>query len=102
MKKINEGFICINCKKEIPATTKTCRNHCPHCFTSLHVDLNIPGDRKSNCKGKMFPISYEIRNNKFKILFKCTQCQKEHRNKKADDDEIIKLDGIIKNAICNS
>jgi hypothetical protein len=50
----------------------------------------------------MFPISYEIRNNKFKILFKCTQCQKEHRNKKADDDEIIKLDWIIKNAICNS
>ncbi|MBQ2600698.1 RNHCP domain-containing protein [bacterium] len=38
MKKINESFTCINCKKEIPLAAKTCRNHCPYCFTSLHVD----------------------------------------------------------------
>ncbi|NCQ81548.1 RNHCP domain-containing protein [bacterium] len=21
---------------------KTCRNHCPHCFVSLHVDGDVP------------------------------------------------------------
>ena len=45
MKKINESFICIGCKKEIPQAAKTCRNHCPYCFTSQHVDGLIPGDR---------------------------------------------------------
>ncbi|MBR4633927.1 RNHCP domain-containing protein [bacterium] len=22
----------------MPLASKTCRNHCPHCFASLHVD----------------------------------------------------------------
>ncbi|MBO7095209.1 RNHCP domain-containing protein [bacterium] len=38
MKKINETFICTNCGQEVPLASKTCRNHCPYCFTSLHVD----------------------------------------------------------------
>ncbi|MBR7037477.1 RNHCP domain-containing protein [bacterium] len=42
MKKINESFRCVNCGQEIPLAPKTCRNHCPYCFTSLHVDGNIP------------------------------------------------------------
>jgi len=45
MKKINESFVCIHCGEEIMQATKTCRNHCPKCFCSLHVDGDIPGDR---------------------------------------------------------
>ena len=38
MKKINESFICLNCGKKVEVATRTCRNHCPYCFASLHVD----------------------------------------------------------------
>lgn len=38
MRKINESFICVNCKKYVPEAQKTCRNHCPFCLTSMHVD----------------------------------------------------------------
>lgn len=96
MKKINESFTCINCGKEISQAAKTCRNHCPFCFVSLHVDWEIPWDRNTSCKGKMYPIAYEIKNGWMKIQFQCKDCEKLHRNKRADDDNIIKLDEYIK------
>lgn len=95
MKKINETFVCINCKKEIPLAQKTCRNHCPHCFTSLHVDGDIPGDRNTSCHGKMYPIQYFLANWTMKILFECERCHKEHWNKRAEDDEVENLDELI-------
>ena len=96
MKKINESFTCINCKKEISLAAKTCRNHCPYCFVSLHVDGNIPGDRSTNCGNTMYPIAYEIKNWGMKIQFQCKQCGKLHRNKRADDDQVENLDMYIK------
>lgn len=91
MKKINQTFICINCKQRVQPAQKTCRNHCPLCFTSLHVDEVTPWDRKSTCWGVMKPITYEIKNGQTKILFKCTKCGKSHRNKTAQDDDINEL-----------
>ncbi len=96
MKKINETFQCIWCKKTIEPAQKTCRNHCPFCFTSLHVDWNIPWDRSANCKWIMLPIAYQIKNWDIKILFKCTTCEKTHYNKKAIDDDIGNIDSFIK------
>ncbi len=96
MKKINESFICINCGREIPLAPKTCRNHCPYCFVSLHVDWNTPWDRASTCKWVMYPTWYQIKNSDYKILFVCSKCGKQHRNKRADDDEIINLPELIK------
>ncbi len=96
MKKINETFICINCKKQIQLASKTCRNHCPHCFVSLHVDWEIPGDRRSNCYGKMYPKDYFISNWTMKILFECEICHKQHWNKVAVDDDIEKLNNFIR------
>lgn len=96
MKKINESFICIDCGKTISQAAKTCRNHCPHCFASLHVDGDIPGDRATMCKDKMYPIAYEIKNGQLKIQFQCKACGKLHRNKRADDDEVDQLDTYIK------
>ncbi|MBQ7074619.1 RNHCP domain-containing protein [bacterium] len=95
MKKINESFTCIHCGQFVPLAPKTCRNHCPKCFCSLHLDDKIPGDRTSTCKGKMFPINYEIKNGEFKILFQCETCGKLHWNKKAEDDEIDTLLKIV-------
>ncbi len=91
MKKINEAFQCVHCKQYVSAADKTCRNHCPYCFTSLHVDGPIPWDRSSECWGKMFPVEYFLKHWERKILFKCSVCGKEHRNKLADDDEIMNL-----------
>lgn len=96
MKKINESFICINCGQEIPLASKTCRNHCPYCFTSLHVDWEIPWDRSSTCRWVMYPREYKIKDSDYKILFVCSKCGKKHRNKRAQDDEIVNLPGLIK------
>ncbi len=95
MKKINESFVCINCGKSIPQANRTCRNHCPFCFVSLHVDGDIPGDRKWDCCGMMYPTMYELRNWTIKILFECSKCGKKHWNKVSEDDEIVNLDKMI-------
>ncbi len=96
MKKINESFTCIHCGKQISQAAKTCRNHCPFCFVSRHVDGDIPWDRATTCGGTMYPIAYEIKNWQLKIQFQCRICGKKHRNKRADDDEVENLDSYIK------
>ncbi len=95
MRKINESFKCVNCWKIIPPARKTCRDHCPYCFVSIHLDKDIPGDRKSDCKWLMYPIFYEISNSQIKITFKCSKCGALHRNKAAEDDDIWNLDFFI-------
>lgn len=95
MKTINENFTCHYCWQQITKAPKTCRNHCPFCFASLHVDGDVPGDRATECKGEMYPISYEMKNSEIRILFSCTKCGKQHRNKRAEDDEITLLPGLI-------
>jgi len=87
--KNDGGFVCINCKKEIPPLGYTSRNHCPHCLHSLHVDLN-PGDRKNPCRGILKPISSEPSTDLkigYTINFKCEKCGAKTRNKSARDDE---------------
>lgn len=46
--EIDEEFQCENCKKEVKKLGYTCRNHCPYCLHSKHVDNN-PGDRAETC-----------------------------------------------------
>ena len=92
MKTINEAFDCIWCGKKIPPAKKTCRNHCPYCFTSLHVDGDVPWDRDTNCHGIMKPVELDFKmSGGSKILFQCITCCKQHRNKVADDDKLDKL-----------
>lgn len=89
---INEGFICISCQKNISPAEKTCRNHCPYCFSSLHVDGLIPWDRDTDCHGIMKPIAFDFKmSGESKILFHCLTCHKEHRNRVASDDNLSEL-----------
>ncbi len=85
----NEGFKCANCKRIVePATEGVCRNHCPFCLHSLHVDLDVPGDRANECRGLMAPIGME--NNKKKgtrILHMCKSCGQKSYNRTAPDDD---------------
>lgn len=89
---INTSFICKNCGHPNPPANKTCRNHCQKCLFSEHVDLEIPGDRASDCHGLMEPVGLDQSGKKgFIILHKCLQCGKECRNLTADDDNIDAL-----------
>ena len=47
---IDEEFECENCGKQVPKLGYSCRNHCPYCLHSKHVDVN-PGDRSEKCHG---------------------------------------------------
>ena len=90
---INEWFECIGCKKQILPAPKTCRNHCPYCFLSLHVDGSIPWDRDTSCHGIMRPITFDFKmSGESKILFECITCHKQHRNRVADDDDLSWLE----------
>lgn len=96
MKKINESFECVNCGKQVPLASKTCRNHCPYCFVSMHVDWDVPWDRSAICKWIMYPVDYQLKNSDYKILFVCSKCGKKHWNKRAVDDDISQLPMFIK------
>lgn len=87
--KKDEPFICDNCDYETPASIEgSCRNHCPKCLYSKHLDVD-PGDRLSDCKGLMMPIDLEIKGGKYRILHECKRCGFRRWNKAAMDDEII-------------
>jgi hypothetical protein len=86
---INESFICQNCGQDVqPLAQGSCRNHCPSCFHSLHLDIN-PGDRAANCGGMLVPVGIE--NNKKKgymVLHRCNTCGHTCKNKLALDDPV--------------
>ena len=92
--EIDEEFICENCGKKVPKLGYSCRNHCPYCLYSKHVDVN-PGDRAEECHGKLKPVGLEIDSKKgYVIIFECEKCGEIRKNKAAKDDnmdEIIKL-----------
>lgn len=91
-KMIDEKFICENCKMLVSKLHYTARDHCPHCLYSKHVDLN-PGDRLNTCLGLLKPIGIEKYRDTFKIIYKCQECSKYHKNIMAIDDD---MDLIIK------
>ncbi len=93
---IDENFICENCGKEVKPLGYTARDHCPYCLYSKHVDIN-PGDRANSCKGLLKPIGIEKFKDTYKILYKCTKCNQEHKNILAKDDdmeEVIKISKV--------
>ena len=91
--EIDEEFICENCGKKVPKLGYSCRNHCPYCLHSKHLDKN-PGDRQEECHGDMEPVGLEMNNKKgYVIVFKCKKCGMIRKNKAAKDDS---MDLIIK------
>ncbi len=91
--EIDEEFTCENCGKYVPVLGYSCRNHCPYCLHSKHVDIN-PGDRLETCNGDLEPIKVELDSKKgYIIIFRCKKCGAIRRNKSADDDN---MDLIIK------
>ena len=91
----NRGFTCRNrkCRKKVkPHGGGSCRNHCPYCLYSMHVDLAVPGDRLSECKGMMIPVGVEINKKKgARIMHVCEKCVYKAHNRMAPDDNWEKI-----------
>ncbi len=92
--EIDEEFICENCGKKVEKLNYSCRDHCPYCLNSKHVDVN-PGDRMESCHGTLEPIGVENNSKKgYVIVYKCKKCGAIRKNIAAKDDNmklIIKL-----------
>lgn len=86
--KINESFTCTNCKKEVQKNMDgSCRNHCTACLCSLHVDLEVPGDRLNQCQGIMKPVGIELNKKKgTRLIHMCQKCGVKNYNRTASDD----------------
>ncbi len=86
--EIDEEFICENCGAKVTKLGYSCRNHCPHCLYSKHVDIK-PGDREEKCHGLLEPIDVEINPKKgYVIVFRCIKCGAIRKNKVAEDDDM--------------
>lgn len=102
--KIDENFKCIHCGYEVEPLGYTCRNHCPKCLWSVHLDIN-PGDRLSDCMGEMEPISVETDSrNGYNIIHKCIKCGAVRKNKTAHEaavqpDDIKKIIALTVNRL---
>ena len=92
--EIDEEFVCEHCGAKVPALGYSCRNHCPKCLYSKHVDI-MPGDRQEDCHGLLKPIGIEMNSKKgYVIVYKCEKCGVIRKNVSAGDDNmnlIIKL-----------
>jgi Zn finger protein HypA/HybF involved in hydrogenase expression len=94
--KLDEQFICENCKQKIEKLKYTTRDHCNYCLYSKHVDIN-PGDRQNQCKGLLRPIGIEKFKNTYKIIYKCEKCNQIHKNIMANDDNMDLIIELSKN-----
>lgn len=84
----NEPFECENCGQRIMPRKTSCRNHCPYCMVSKHVD-HFPGDRANPCQGLMDLVSYQLTSHKGLVLeFKCRRCKKHTKNVAAHEDPV--------------
>ncbi|MBX9704519.1 MAG: RNHCP domain-containing protein [Silvanigrellaceae bacterium] len=87
--KRNEEFTCQNCSANVPKSSQTCRDHCPYCLFSLHVD-NFPGDRASECKGTLKPVSWSVHKKKgYMIHYLCQSCGIKKVNKFLQHDKEV-------------
>ena len=94
-KKLDEEFICKNCKQKVNKLKYTSRDHCNHCLYSIHIDIT-PGDRKNDCLGMLKPVNVLMDAKKGKVIvYKCMKCGAVIKNIAANDDDIQLMYQII-------
>jgi ribosomal protein L37AE/L43A len=94
--EIDEEFICEKCGYKVPKLGYSCRNHCPKCLYSKHVDKN-PGDRMEECHGLLEPIGIDTTKKGYVIIYKCQKCGAIRRNVSAKDDDMNQIIKISAN-----
>jgi len=70
-----EDFRCEKCGEMVEGDGYT--DHCPNCLWGKHVDLDLPGDRASDCGGLMKPIEAIYTKGRFRIHYRCIRCAHE-------------------------
>ena len=88
--KVDEEFICENCGNKVEKLGYTCRDHCPSCLHSKHVDIN-PGDRTETCHGDLVPVSVELTSKKGYVIAHTWQTRGPIRKNKAAKDDDMNL-----------
>ncbi|MAE72219.1 MAG: RNHCP domain-containing protein [Gemmatimonadetes bacterium] len=93
----DEGFVCASCGVNVPPLgRKTCRNHCPSCLSSMHVDLDVPGDRASKCGGIMpAVVAQPDAKRGIILLHRCRRCGTERWNRVAEEGPRIQMPDSI-------
>jgi len=82
------GFTCRVCGAVNPpeGAGSRHRNHCRHCLSSLHLDIE-PGDRASSCRGVMEAIGVWVRKDgEWAVIHRCRDCGALSSNRIAADD----------------
>ncbi len=98
--KINTGFKCEQCGFQVtPHPAGSCRNHCPVCLYSKHLDGTIPGDRLNVCGGLMVPVEVVTQGDKVIIVHRCNSCGWKRKNKSAPDDNEAVLIELVKQSL---
>lgn len=93
--EIDEPFVCENCGRNVEPLGYTCRDHCPYCLYSKHVDKD-PGDRAEECHGALRPVGLEKNTKKgYTIIYQCEKCGATRKNKMANDDDFDLLMKIV-------
>ncbi len=87
---VDEEFTCENCGAKVKKLGYSCRNHCPYCLYSKHVDIN-PGDRNESCHGMLEPIGLDKTKKGYVIVFRCKKCGAIRKNVVAEDDDMDKI-----------
>ena len=83
--KLDDGFVCVHCGREVKPLGYSSRNHCPFCLWSRHVDIN-PGDRANPCGGELEPVSAEPDPKKgFILISRCRKCGEIRRCRAAHE-----------------
>jgi hypothetical protein len=70
-----EDFVCEHCGERVKGNGYT--DHCPKCLWGKHVDKTVPGDRGSDCQGLMEPTRVFYEKGRYKIAYKCIECNHE-------------------------
>lgn len=85
--RCQEDFQCEVCGAKVHGDGYT--DHCPNCLAGKHVDAEFPGDRRSNCGGRMEPRGWRRKNGQDQLRYVCLRCGKEFwcRTDKRDDQE---------------
>ena len=93
--KRKEIYRCLNCGWTcVILEEEAALEHCPNCLYSIHLD-NKPGDRESECHGRMEPIGVWVRKNgEWAIIHRCVRCGKISSNRVAADDNPMKLTAL--------
>lgn len=101
-KENTDTYRCLNCGWTMPAEEQGKEpDHCPNCLLAIHEEdregnecggILEPGDRESDCHGRMEPIGVWVRKSgEWAVIHRCLRCGKISSNRVAADDNPMKL-----------